>query len=81
MTGTLRGSRRIILRLFEQGVRVEYRRRRRRLASDYWHSSRECENDPKTEYDTRTSMPVTGDVCPECKKKERQGATKDRTVS
>jgi hypothetical protein len=59
---------------------LEFRRRRRRLASDQWHSWRECDNDPKTDFDVRASTPVTGELCSECKKQQRKGQGSDRLL-
>lgn len=47
---------------------AQYRRRR---GSDTWHWCRNCSNDPKSDFDTRTERPQ-GDLCNECKSKERE---------
>lgn len=49
---------------------AEYRRRKG--AYDTWHMCRNCSNDPKSNYDTRSSRPDS-DLCNECKSKEKAG--------
>jgi hypothetical protein len=49
---------------------AEYRKRR---GSDTWHWCRNCNNDPKSDYDSRRDKPTSGDLCNECKAKDRDG--------
>ena len=46
---------------------AEYRKKR---GSDTWHWCRNCSNDPKSDYTTSNDRPH-GDLCNECKGKER----------
>lgn len=45
---------------------------RKREGSDTWHWCRNCNNWPTSGYTERTSRP-SGDLCNECKSKEREG--------
>ena len=50
---------------------AEYRKRKG-LQYDTWHWCRNCANDPKSDYVTRSTRP-DGDLCNQCKSKEANG--------
>jgi len=50
---------------------AEYRKRK--TGTDTWHFCRNCSNDPKSNYDTRNARPTDGELCNECKSKEKAG--------
>ena len=52
---------------------MEYRRKH---GNDTWHFCRNCSNDPKFGYDSKTSKPTTGELCNECRAKEKGGNCK-----
>ncbi len=52
-------------------IRVaEYRKKRGR---DAWHWCRNCSNWPTSDFDTRSSRPSSGELCNECKSKDKLG--------
>lgn len=46
---------------------------RRRKGSDTWHWCRNCNNWPTSNYDERPDKPSGGDLCNECKAKDKAG--------
>ena len=46
---------------------------RRRTGSDTWHWCRNCNNWPTASYDERGTKPSSGDLCNECKAKDKAG--------
>jgi len=44
---------------------------RRRNENDLWHWCRNCLNDPKSDYETCSTRPVSK-LCDECKEKEEE---------
>jgi len=49
---------------------IEYRKKR---GSDTWHWCRNCSRWPTSDYDVRYTEPTSGELCNECKAKEREG--------
>ena len=52
---------------------MAYRVYRRLKGSDTWHFCRNCTLDPKSDYDSQTTRPTTGELCDQCIGKENQG--------
>jgi hypothetical protein len=46
---------------------------RRRQGSDAWHWCRNCSNWPTSGYEEKPSKPAAGELCNECKAKEKAG--------
>jgi len=46
---------------------------RKKGESDTWHFCRNCSNWPTSGYTTRQTKPASGELCNECKAKERDG--------
>lgn len=46
---------------------------RRRKGSDTWHWCRNCSNYPTSNYDEKPGRPTSGDLCNECRAKEKDG--------
>lgn len=44
---------------------------RREQGSDTWHLCKNCSNWPTSGYDSASSRPTTGELCNECKGKEK----------
>ncbi len=49
---------------------------RRGTGHDTWHFCRDCSNDPKSNFDARSTKPTTGELCNECESKEKAGDCK-----
>jgi len=47
----------------------QYRKKRN---SDTWHWCKNCSNYPKTKYEERFTKPTSGELCNECKSKEKK---------
>jgi hypothetical protein len=50
---------------------AEYRKKKA-TGNHIWHWCRNCEKDPKSDYETRADRP-SWDLCDECKAKEKNG--------
>jgi hypothetical protein len=48
-------------------------RKRKGVAHDTWHFCRNCSNWPTSNYDERSTKPTTGELCDQCKAKEKAG--------
>ena len=46
---------------------------RRKNGSDTWHWCRNCSNWPTSDYTEKAGRPTSGDLCNECKGKEKAG--------
>jgi hypothetical protein len=46
---------------------------RRRNGSDTWHWCSNCNNWPRHDYDERQTKPSSGDLCNQCKAKDKDG--------
>ena len=46
---------------------------RKKGESDTWHFCRNCSRWPTSGYTTRQTKPTSGELCNECKAKERDG--------
>ena len=46
---------------------------RRRKDSDTWHWCKNCSNWPKEDYEEITTKPTYGELCDECKGKDKRG--------
>ena len=46
---------------------------RKKKGSDTWHWCTNCNNWPTKDYDTNNSKPTNGELCNECKAKEKAG--------
>jgi hypothetical protein len=46
---------------------------RRKQGSDTWHYCRNCSRWPTADYDQETKRPTTGELCNECKGKDKAG--------
>ncbi|MEA1994963.1 MAG: hypothetical protein U9N18_02235 [Campylobacterota bacterium] len=57
---------------------AEYRKRKGR---DTWHWCKNCSNWPISDYETRRSKPTSGELCNECKSKEKEGSCEKQTKS
>jgi len=44
---------------------------RRKKGNDTWHFCSNCSKYPTSDYDTSTTKPTTGELCNECKGKEK----------
>lgn len=53
---------------------------RKKKGKDAWHWCRNCENDPKTDYDEKKlygkERPSTGELCNQCGAKEKRNDCK-----
>ena len=49
---------------------------RRRKGSDAWHWCKNCSNWPTSNYEERQTKPTTGELCNECRAKEKDGNCK-----
>ena len=52
---------------------AQYRKRKDR---DTWHWCSNCSNYPTTNYDVSYTKPTSGELCNECKAKEKSGDCK-----
>lgn len=55
---------------FARRTVMSYRRRR---GSDTWHWCRNCSNWPTSNYDEQHHKPTSGEMCNECKAKDKAG--------
>ena len=46
---------------------------RRKKGSDTWHWCKNCSNYPTSDYDERSSKPAYGELCNECRSKDKKG--------
>lgn len=46
---------------------------RRKKDSDTWHWCKNCSNWPTSDYEERYAKPTSGELCDQCKAKERKG--------
>jgi hypothetical protein len=46
---------------------------RRRKGKDAWHFCSNCSNWPASDYDERQRKPTTGELCIQCRAKNRDG--------
>jgi hypothetical protein len=46
---------------------------RRKKGSDTWHWCRNCSRWPISDYDERYTKPESGELCNECRAKEKEG--------
>lgn len=46
---------------------------RKRNGKDTWHWCRNCGNWPTSDYVERSDKPTSGELCDECKDKEKNG--------
>jgi len=46
---------------------------RRKKGSDTWHWCSKCSNWPTSDYETSYVKPTSGELCNECKAKDREG--------
>ena len=46
---------------------------RKKKGSDTWHWCHNCSNFPKSDYDEQSTKPTSGELCNECKDKEKAG--------
>jgi len=46
---------------------------RKKNGSDTWHWCTNCSRWPTSDYETSYSKPTSGELCNECKSKERDG--------
>jgi len=46
---------------------------RRRNGSDTWHWCSNCNHWPRHDYDERQTKPSSGDLCNQCKAKDKDG--------
>lgn len=46
---------------------------RRRKGKDTWHWCKNCSNWPRSNYDEKSSKPTTGELCNQCRAKEKAG--------
>ena len=44
---------------------------RKKNGSDTWHWCRNCSNWPTSNYQTSSAKPTTGELCNQCKSKEK----------
>jgi hypothetical protein len=49
---------------------MEYRRKKE---NDRWHWCRDCSNWPTLDYVSKNTKPTSGELCNECKAKNREG--------
>ncbi|MCD6569057.1 hypothetical protein J7K70_02900 [bacterium] len=49
---------------------------RRRKDSDTWHWCRNCSNWPASDYEEKFTKPSSGELCDQCKAKEKKGECK-----
>ena len=47
--------------------------RKRKGSNDTWHFCTNCSNWPTSNYDESSTKPTTGELCNECKAKEKTG--------
>ena len=47
---------------------------RKKRGSDTWHWCRNCSKWPESGFDQESAKPTTGELCNECKSKDRTGA-------
>jgi hypothetical protein len=51
----------------------QYRKRR---GNDTWHWCSNCTNYPSSDYDSSSTKPTSGELCNECKAKDKAGNCK-----
>ena len=51
---------------------------RQKKGKDAWHFCTNCSNWPTSDYQEQTTKPTTGELCDECKGKERAGDCKTK---
>jgi len=52
---------------------AEYRKKK---GSDTWHYCKNCSKWPTVDYDSQYSKPSSGELCDECKSKDKNGDCK-----
>ena len=52
---------------------TEYRKRK---GSDTWHWCRNCSKWPTSNYESKYKKPTSGELCNECKSKDKKGECK-----